>query len=47
MAILTESIKNGSGGKWADVVNNNVMLGNHKKVNDSEISELVEYILSL
>lgn len=44
---LTESIKYGSAGKWSDVSNNNVMPANNLKVNDAEIAQLVEYILSL
>ena len=47
VVLLTESIKYGSGGKWSDVSNNNVMPPNDKKVNDTELAQLVEYILSL
>ncbi len=46
-SMLAESVKYGSGGKWGDVVGNNVMPPNEQKVNDAEIAQLVRYILSL
>ncbi len=42
-----ESIKYGSGGKWASVTANAVMPPNEHKANDTEIAAVVEYILSL
>lgn len=47
VANLTESIQYGSGGKWSDVVGNNVMPPNEKRVNGSETKQVIEYILSL
>lgn len=44
---LTESIKYGSGGKWSEVVGNNVMPPNESRVNESETKQVIEYILSL
>ncbi|VAW83874.1 hypothetical protein MNBD_GAMMA18-757 [hydrothermal vent metagenome] len=44
---LIESVTHGSGGKWSEVVGNNVMAPNNAKVNDVEIAAVVEYILSL
>ncbi len=46
-ALLSESVKHGSGGKWTDAIGSNVMTPNGKKVNDAEIAEVVAYILTL